>query len=274
MATKTKAGAWSFAEAMEQLPSIRSGITNGVDERHRLRAGRSLAEHDAIIRAIPHDPNGDLLIGRLAIEDHADAKAARAAGKPIPATPYLEELTRRNAMRTSTTKTSTSSNGSSGRKKTPTDVRFTHDGKLVSETQNKLSSVAWFYTKPLGKGGGRMKVNELKALLVELGVKDPNVAGWSVKLPNGVTLGAVKAGETPTPIEKPKADKPKATTAKKATAKATAPKRPSGQRYTEGVTPKKATPKKAGAASKPLAKKMAPRKQAAPKVTKRSAVKA
>lgn len=166
---------------------------------------------------------------------------------------------------TSTRATTTRSGGGGGAKRTPkaSGVRFTHDGKLVAASQNKLSSVAWFYTKPLGAGGGRMKVAELLALLKKLGVSDPNAAGWSVKLPNGVTLGCVKEGETPKPVEKPKAEKVEKATKARASAarasgsakKSTAKKSPAKAK----VTPKKQTAKaKAKAAATSAPSKLAP----------------
>lgn len=178
---------------------------------------------------------------------------------------------------TSTRATTTRSSGERATR-TPkaSGIRFTHDGKLVAASQNKLSSVAWFYTKPLGAGGGRMKVKELLDLLKKLGVADPNSAGWSVELPNGVTLGAVKDGETPKAIDKPKAAKPTAkavldtdrkrsgNTTKKSTATKAAPAKAK-------PTPKKQTAK-ARAASTSAPSKLAPDNRTRKAPAKKSAV--
>lgn len=268
MATRKKAAplAWSFAEALEHLKDVGSGPADE-SARAMITAGRTLAEHDALAAAIGDDAQGRWLLHRLAQADHDAAKAARLGGEPIPARPYLDELTRRNATMTSTRATTTRASGG-GATRTPkaSGIRFTHDGKLVAASQNKLSSVAWFYTKPLGGGGGRMKVKELLDALKKLGVSDPNVAGWSVTLPNGVTLGAVKDGETPKPVDKPKAEKAaKATktTAKKSTAtKAPAKAKP---------TPKKQTAK-AKAASTSAPSKLAPDNRTRKATAKKSAV--
>lgn len=155
------------------------------------------------MRSTPEEARERLQLATDARKEHEAFKAARVAGKPLPATPALDELRRRQADMTSTKATTTARGGGGTRTPKAVDVHFTHDGKLVAATQNKLSSVAWFYTKGLGKGGGRLKVGELVALLKTLGVDEPHKAGWSVKLSNGVTLGAVKKGETPTPIAKP-----------------------------------------------------------------------
>lgn len=287
MSTK-RAKTWTYAEVMELLPTFSAGSHSDFDvqKRQKLRAGRTIPELDQIATAIPDDATGRLLVFRLAEDDHAAAKAARKAGTPIPAVPFLEELRRRNALMVSTKaepavgSATLSSPRAKGGKASASGIHFTHDGKLVSATQNKLSSVAWFYTKPLGAGGGRLKVGELRELLRTLGVEDPMKPGWSVKLANGITLGSVVAGATPAPVEKQaklaapekvaaakkstakKTAKSTAAAARKPAAKKTAPKRPSGQKYAEGVTPKKATAKK-GAASAPLAKPMAPRKSVA-----------
>lgn len=71
-----------------------------------------------------------------------------------------------------------------------TTVRFLHDGKPMPDSQNKLSSVAWYHTKGvLSEGSARMGVPALRQLLADEGVTDPaNTAGWTVTLPNGVVI--------------------------------------------------------------------------------------
>lgn len=275
MTTKRKARtAWSLAECLERLGSIGAGSRSDLDveKRRKLREGRSVADLDVIAMAIPMDAAGRLLLYRLAEEDHTTAKAARLAGKPIPALPFLDALKGRNAEMVSTKSTTSGrkSTGGATRKVNEADVQFWHDGKIVSPTQNKLSSVAWFYTKGIGAGGGRLKVGELKALLARDGVADPHKAGWSVKLSNGITIGTVKKGD---PV--PSVDvKPKIVTAAKdrsrealadgsiakAVAKKTAKKAPAAKKSTaKKAAPKKSTAKK-GAASAPLSKPPVPRK--------------
>jgi hypothetical protein len=247
MATKQKVAKPSLEEAIASLPTIGSGRNDvGEAQRKALRLGRTLPELDAIATAIDNEAGGRWLLHRLAEEDHAAAKAARQSGSPIPAMPFLEELKRRNEEMTST-KATRSAGGGGGSSRTPkaSGIRFTHDGKPVAPSQNKLSSVAWFYTKNLGKGGGRMKVTEFKALLAKLGVADPMAPGWAVKLPNGITVGTVKEGQKPAPVEK--AEKP------------TTKGRPS-------VTPRKTTKK--STAKKAPAKKAAPKAKATAKPTK------
>lgn len=268
MATKRKVRtATTFDEAIALV--LAAGINHDSIAAPWLAALR-VHESEAIERSQSW-PSWDDALARtnhctLAQADHAAMKLARQTGEAIPPTPFLDEMKVRQATMVSTKAERSSGRGGGSRTPKASGIRFTHDGKLVSATQNKLSSVAWFYTKPLGKGGGRMKVAELKKLLAELGVSDPMTPGWSVKLPNEVTLGAVKEGETPTPIEKP--TQPKLSTAKatKATkaAKATAKKSPAKK----SPAKKRAAKKSGGAATSPLKKPMAPRKAPAAKVSK------
>lgn len=75
-----------------------------------------------------------------------------------------------------------------------TTVRFLIDGKPMPDSQNKLSSVAWYHTAGVLKDRHdedrkRITVEELREILAGVGVKDPsNEVGWVVELANGKTI--------------------------------------------------------------------------------------
>jgi hypothetical protein len=73
----------------------------------------------------------------------------------------------------------------------PVRVRYLHDGQPMPDSQNKLSSVAWYHTRNVVAGQRRIPAGDLAALLAKAGVADPKQPGWSVKLPNGVEISAV-----------------------------------------------------------------------------------
>lgn len=224
MATKAKTKALTLAQVLESLETIGGCSQRPEDVAIRkLIRDRPVAELDSIALAIENMATGStagLLLTRLAQDEAAERKSARIEARPIPAAPFLEALTRRNQTMTSikSERESALPKSGGGRSSKATGVTFTHDGKPVSATQNKLSSVAWFYTNGLGAGGGRMKVGELKSLLKNQGVDDPHKPDWSLKLPNGITIGCVASGTAIPPVEKTAkmatAPKPKASTSK------------------------------------------------------------
>lgn len=132
-------------------------------------------------------------------------------------------------------------------------LRWYHDGKPMPDSQNKLSSVAWYYTKGVGHADSpRLSSGEFKALLAKSGIADPG-AEFTLKLSNGITISTMILAATarPVPIEIPAAA-PAATT--KAARKTPAPKSPAktaaapAKRQVTPLpksTPKKATPKPA-----------------------------
>lgn len=273
-ATKTKTPKQiPLAELLGSLESMSLGGGSNRPEdvafRQQIRS-RPLPEVDAIAMAIENMETGSiagLLLTRLAQDEAAECKAARIAEKPIPVSPFLDALKRRNAQMTSTkaTPAAVTSNGRSGGGGTRTPkasgITFTHDGKPVSTTQNKLSSVAWFYTNGLGAGGGRLKVGELKALLKGKGVEDPQKPPWSVKLSNGITIGCVASGAAIPAVE------PKLATAPKAP-KSTA-KKPAAKSNVTSIDKARALRSSGpNATKKPAAKKQPPKAKAAAKTTR------
>lgn len=76
-----------------------------------------------------------------------------------------------------------------------TTVRFVIDGKPMPDSQNKLSSVAWYHTAGVcGDDSPRCSVTELRAILADCKppIVDPsNEVGWEVELSNGKTVSTV-----------------------------------------------------------------------------------
>lgn len=184
---------------------------------------------------------------KASAEDKA-AKAAKKAGEPIPATPHLDELHRR--------KESGETEPPKAGKVSRVKCRLYHDGHPMPDSQNSLSSVAYYYTKTIDGDAPRVSTDRLIALLVEKGVTDPRGTSWDVKLPNGITLSSRVDGDTKAVkvIDRPKA----APAAKKSTpAKKAAPAKAAAKKTT---TSRRSTPaKKAPAAKKTSKRDVTPR---------------
>ena len=73
-------------------------------------------------------------------------------------------------------------------------LQYYHDGQPMSEDQNKLSSIAYWYTEniPGAKYPGKRGIGgkALVALLKELGIENPRTEAFKVTLPNGIVLSA------------------------------------------------------------------------------------
>jgi hypothetical protein len=73
-------------------------------------------------------------------------------------------------------------------------VQYFHDGKPISAYQNKLSSIAYWYTAGIRgatvneSGHESLSSKQLVALLVRLGAEDPKTKAFDVTLPNGVRI--------------------------------------------------------------------------------------
>lgn len=77
----------------------------------------------------------------------------------------------------------------STRKTEPQTVRFVNGDKPMPDSQNSLSSLAWYASHR--NGGDRMNATALRTFLAERGIDDPTHTTWSVELPNGVEISAV-----------------------------------------------------------------------------------
>jgi len=65
-------------------------------------------------------------------------------------------------------------------------VRYHRNGKPVTDSVNKLSTIAYHFTRDVtAKGSPRMTGGELRALLVKAGITEPETTEWSHDLGNG-----------------------------------------------------------------------------------------
>lgn len=69
-------------------------------------------------------------------------------------------------------------------------LQYYHDGQPISPYQNKLSSIAYWYTKGIDDGKPRIPAKRFMALLIALGVENPRAQAFSVELPNGIVISA------------------------------------------------------------------------------------
>lgn len=83
-------------------------------------------------------------------------------------------------------------------------MRYSIDGKELAESQQSLSSLAWY-------GYSKAGVLALKAILATNGIEDMNT-DWSVTLPNGKTVSARRVDLTPAEAETVEALTPEAET--------------------------------------------------------------
>ncbi len=100
-----------------------------------------------------------------------------------------------------------------------TGVRYFIGERDLSDTQNRLSCIAYQGTKDIVKGSPRIGVADLKPILAKLGVEDPEGGKpWKVTLPNGIVVGCKADSGVAS-----KAKAPAKAAAKKAPAKKAAP---------------------------------------------------
>lgn len=105
-----------------------------------------------------------------------------------PKTPNLDLIKRESEDRAAGIRPRRSKkSGSGGGAPRGTTIRFVVDGREMPDSQNKLSSVAWYHTKGIGGDDvARITSTQLRDLIVAEGIVDPaNTTGWKVTLPNG-----------------------------------------------------------------------------------------
>lgn len=69
-------------------------------------------------------------------------------------------------------------------------IRYYHDDKPMPDSQNKMSSVAYYFTKGLEDGKARLGTKDFVTLLNTVGVQDVSAVPWTVTLANGVVVSA------------------------------------------------------------------------------------
>jgi hypothetical protein len=127
---------------------------------------------------------------RAAKPEYAALKAWDAAGAKgkRPATPNLDVIHGRGVAPTTTTEKKQT--------KVAATVRFFHDAKPMPDSQNKLSSVAYYHTKAIKGTTPRVSTDDLRAILTKAGVADPEHTEWTHTLPNGVVLSTTMLATT------------------------------------------------------------------------------
>lgn len=84
-------------------------------------------------------------------------------------------------------------------------IRFFHDGRPMPDSQNSISSLAYYFTRDIEGEAPRISTAALVDILTkESGKSDLRSSSWDVTLPNGVALAARVAGDK-TPVAKPTA---------------------------------------------------------------------
>lgn len=122
-------------------------------------------------------------------------------------------------------------------------VRYTRNGEPVTDSVNKLSTIAYHFTRGIAsKQSKRLSAADFRKLLTKLGVTDPEHTTWQVELPNGVVIGAVAPGDKAPAAPKAKPAAKVAPVKKAAPAKRPAAKKPAAKRT---ATPRKRTTKAA-----------------------------
>jgi hypothetical protein len=176
----------------------------------------------------------------LASKEHKAQREAKKAGKPIPAAPHLDEMHRRSASGIKV--------GGKSKSSTPRapkiDVQYFKDGRAIPASQNKLSSMAYYFSRGLDGDKPRIGTAEFVAVIAKATKLEPSkvtTSSFDCKLPNGIVIAArVKGDDTPVAVpEKAERAPRKAAAAKKSTAakKAPAKKATPAKRAAKQVTP-------------------------------------
>jgi hypothetical protein len=139
------------------------------------------------------------LVAEAAQENRIDAvTAARAEHASLtawvkggrkgtqPATPHLDALNAQHAAGKPARQAR-----QAGPKRQPRQVAFTINGHVLNAHNQVVSSLAWQATKGLGEDGGRLTTTQLRALLAEQGITEPEARPWSFTLANGKVIGGV-----------------------------------------------------------------------------------
>lgn len=130
------------------------------------------------------------LVERLALAkaEHKILKEWVTKGEkpPRPATPNLDAINEEHAARVQ-------GGGRKSKKAAKAEVqgvtvRFFHDDKPMPNSQNKLSSVAYYFTKGIKRGADRISTEDLRAIIAKAGVANPANTEWELTLANGVKL--------------------------------------------------------------------------------------
>lgn len=145
-------------------------------------------------------------------------------------------------------------------------VTYYRYGVQVQESMNKLSTLAWFFTKNI-TSPGRLGANGLRKVLADLGVTEPETTTWRVVLPNGEDIGATAPGDTLPTLSATDAKRAVDPATRRKSAAAPAPAKAAAKKQPTKPAAKKAAAAKSAPAKKPAAKR-APAKRATSTRTK------
>lgn len=149
--------------------------------------------------------------------------------EPKPELPNLDAVRERSDARTQQ-RTSTSTTSSTPRAPKMSGLRFFHDDKPQPDNQNKLSTMAYDYTRKVDGDTPRVSTARLREILAGLGVAD-TAKPFKATLPNGVVLELRSEsvnGQTSKPAAKPSTSSKRPTAAEiEADADSTTGERPS-----------------------------------------------
>jgi hypothetical protein len=115
----------------------------------------------------------------------AGVKAAYKAGQKVPATPVTDWV--------KANPTSSRSTKAAVVRAPKIEIRYAHDGRLMPDSQNRFSSVAYYFTKGISTGKARLTTEEFRALVVKL--KGDPAGAFDVTLPNGIRIEALLPGQ-------------------------------------------------------------------------------
>lgn len=176
----------------------KGATVTSIEKARSARKAKPTPKVDPVVETPAWDPHPRRRAD-LALAEGKALKKAKAAGKPAPATPNLEKVNEeyaagiraadRKRMAQEYEAANRPSSGGRGPKAT---VTFTKDGKPVGTSQQRLSSMAYWYTKGIDGDAPRVSVARFRVILAGLGVTEPETTTWAVELPNGIKIGATK----------------------------------------------------------------------------------
>lgn len=144
--------------------------------------------HEPVVPVLLDDPRAR----EAAAMDEARAlRNAKRKGLPLPATPNLDAVNEAY-QRGEDAAARRATGATRGRPKTEVLVRFFRNAKPMPDTQNKLSSVAYYHTAKIQGDAPRISTSDLREMLEDLtGTRLLESEPWGpVTLPNGVVLHA------------------------------------------------------------------------------------
>ena len=145
--------------------------------------------HEPVVPALLDDPKAR---DAAALDESRALREAKRKGLPIPPTPNLDAVNAAYERGEDAATRRATKAGTRGRPKVDVLVRFFRNGKPMPDSQNKLSSVAYYHTAKIQDDAPRISTGDLREMLEDLaGTRLLESEAWGpVTLPNGVVLHA------------------------------------------------------------------------------------